>query len=162
MKKTPLQRKKPLQRRKPLRAKGIARAGQPSLTKRGVITWARSASPKALEYNAKYKDWQNKVDEMHDRALYHGAPKFCILCGKTGPTVRHHWIHPRSDAPQYRFEPINGAILCPWCHHCAHAHGRISYNEYRLKIAAAFQAYGIAPKSAIVAIYDKTWRTTRG
>lgn len=157
MKKTPLQRKKPLQRRTPLRAKGISRPGQPSLTKRAVKTWTRSASPRAKEYNAKYKDWQNKVDEMHDEALYHGGPKFCILCGKTGPTVRHHWIHLRSDAPQYRFEKVNGAILCPWCHHCAHAHGRVSFNEYRFKIAAAFERYGIADKLVVSAIYNKKY-----
>lgn len=157
MKRTPLKRKKPLQRRKPLRAKAIKRDGQPRLTKRGVKTWTHSGSPKALEYNARYKDWQDKVDEMHDRAIFHGGRKFCILCGRMGATVRHHWIHLRSDAPQYRFEPYNGAIICPLCHMKAHAHGRASYNEYRLKIAAAFERYGIASKDAIVAIYNKTW-----
>lgn len=145
MKKTPLKQKTPLKRRKPLRAKAIKRAGQPSLTKRGIKTWA------------KYKQWQNDVDEMHDRALYHGGRKFCILCGHTGATVRHHWIHLRSDAPQYKFEPVNGAILCPMCHQKAHAHGRISYNEYRLKIANAFELYGIASKKTILTIYDKKW-----
>lgn len=157
MKKTPLKQKTPLKRRKPLRAKAIKRAGQPSLTKRGIKTWAHSASPRAIEYTIKYKQWQNDVDEMHDRALYHGGRKFCILCGHTGATVRHHWIHLRSDAPQYKLEPVNGAILCPMCHQKAHAHGRISYNEYRLKIADAFERYGIASKETILAIYDKKW-----
>jgi len=154
--KTPLKAKKPLQRRTPLRAKGIARAGAGRLTKRAVRTWAQSPNGKA--YCAQYKIWCSKVDDLQEAAC---GRKFCVACfartgqRKFGPTVRHHWIYPRSEARQYRFEPINGANICPYCHYLAHKNGKISFNEMRLLIAKGMTALGILTKEQILAVYDK-------
>lgn len=155
--KTPLKRKKPLQRRTPLRAKGIARAGAGRLTKRKIISWAKT--PQGAAYNAEYNKWRGKVNDLQQAAC---GSIFCVACWaknggyrKYGPMVKHHWIYTRSDVRQYRFEPINGANICPHCHYLAHKNGKISFNEYRLLISRAMIALGILTREQILAVYDK-------
>lgn len=154
--KTPLKQKKPLKRKKPLRAKGISRPGQPRLTKAGIKTWAQSGSAASMAYRAEYKKWVAEVKKRHNAAAWQDGTPFCIICGKICNPIVHHWIYPRSQAKQYRLEPINGACICNQCHMAAHQ-SNAAYNECRLKIMDAFERYGLADKADIIAIYEKRY-----